>query len=217
MATSGTTAFTLDAADVIEEAYERCGKELRSGFETKSARRSLNLLLQEIQNRHRPLWKEVLTIQALSQGVASYTLSADILEISDVVLRRDGTDTSMTLIERGVYQNFRDKATEGRPSQAYFEKLTIPVLHIYTTPENATDTLRFYARERIEDVGPYDKTLDIPINAIPVVISGLAYYLAIKIAPERTKDLKFIYDEELLRFKAEDASKAALFILPGGR
>ena len=217
MATSGTSNFNLDASDVIEEAYERCGKELRSGYDAKTAKRSLNLLLQEIQNSHKPLWKEVLTTQTLVQGTASYTLGANIIDISDVVLRRTGDDTPMSLIDRGTYQSLRTKTTEGRPQQVYFEKAIPSVIHIYPAAENATDTVRFYARERIEDVGGYDNELDIPINAVPVVISGLAYALAIKVAPERASDLKFIYDEELLRFKQEDASNASLYILPGGR
>jgi len=217
MATSGTTTFTLDASDIIEEAYERCGKDLRSGYDVKMAKRSLNLLLQEIQNRHKPLWKEVLTEQALVSGTASYTLDSSTIDISNVVIRRSGIDTSVNLIDQATYQTLPNKSTTGRPSQIYFEKLLTPVIHLYTTPENSTDTLRFYARTRIEDVGEYDKELDIPINAIPMIVSGLSYYLSIKIAPERSSDLKFIYDEELLRFKQEDASNASLYILPAGR
>jgi hypothetical protein len=217
MATSGTTSFNLDASDVIEEAYERCGIETRSGYDLKTAKRSLNLLLQEIQNRHKPLWKEVLTTQALVDGTSTYTLSSDIIDISNVVLRRAGVDTTITIIDQATYQAFPNKSTEGKPSQVYFEKLSTPKIHLYNTPENSTDTLRFYARERIEDVGGYDKELDVPINAIPVIISGLSYALAVKKAPERASDLKFIYDEELLRFKTEDASNASLYILPGGR
>ena len=217
MATSGTTTFNLDASDIIEEAYERCGLEVRSGYDIKTAKRSLNLLLQEIQNRHKPLWKEVLTTQALIDGTAEYTLSADIIDISNVVLRRSSTDTSVTIIDQSTYQALPNKTTEGKPSQVYFEKLATPKIHLYATPENSTDVLRFYARERIEDVGGYDKELDVPINAIPMIISGLSYMLAIKKAPERLSDLKFIYDEELLKFKTEDASNASLYILPGGR
>jgi hypothetical protein len=215
VATSGTTTFALQIDDIVEEAYERCGKEQRSGYDLKTAKRSLNLLLQNLQNEHPALWKEALTSQTLVQGTVSYTLDAKILEISSVVLRRSSIDTKMLRISRDEYQNRPNKTTQSRPSQFFFEKLTTPVLHVYPAPENATDTIRFYARERIEDIGAYTNTIDVPSNLLPVIVSGLAYMLAMKTSPDRLQYLKPVYDEEKLRLKQIDSESIDVRIVPG--
>ncbi len=217
MATSGTTAFELDVADVIEEAYERIGLEVRSGYDSKSARRSLNLLLQDLSNKQVNLWKLVLTSQALTQGTADYTLAAKILDISDVVLRRASIDTTMHRLSRSQYQTRPNKTTEARPSQYWVERLSTPVLHIYPAPENSTDTVRFYAMERIEDVGEATKTIDVPSRFQEVIITGLSFYLAVKRKPDIAAMMKQLYDEELNMAMSEDRERVSLYLVPSRR
>jgi len=216
MATSGTTVFTLQIDDIIEEAYDRCGVETRSGYDLKTARRSLNLLLQNIQNEHPALWKMVPNAQALVKGTASYTLDAKILDVDNAVLRRNGIDIRMSRIGRDIYHTRPNKSMEGRPSQYYFEKRSTPVLYVYPAPENSTDTIEFYARERIEDIGEYTNNVDVPSNILPAVVSGLAYMLAIKKDPERVQFLKPLYDEEKLRLVQEDSERVSAYVSPGG-
>lgn len=214
MATSGTTTFELDVADTIEEAYERLQIELRSGYQAKTARRSLNLLLQHLSNKQINLWKLVLTSQALTQGTTSYTLASDVLDVTDVVLRRDGSDTRMNRLSRSEYQNRPNKTTQGRPSQFWLERLSTPVLHIYLAPENSTDTVRFYAMERIEDISTSQNTIDIPSRFVPAITSGLTYYLAQKFKPERIPDTKLLYDQELMDALDEDRERVPFKVLP---
>lgn len=217
MATSGTTAFELDVADIIEEAYERIGLELRSGYDSKTARRSLNLLLQDLSNKQIHLWKLVLTSQVLIQGDPDYTLAANILDITDVVLRRNNLDTTMHRLGRSAYQTRPNKNVLSRPSQFWLERLTQPVLHIYPAPENSTDTVRFYAMERIEDVGEMTNTLDIPSRFSAVIVCGLTYYLAIKRKPELAQSMKQLYDEELANAMSEDRERVSLHLVPAVR
>ena len=214
MATSGTTAFELDVSDTIEEAYERIGIEIRSGYQAKTARRSLNLLLQQLSNKQVNLWKLVLTSQALVQGTASYTLASDVLDIKDVVLRRSSIDTRMSRLSRAEYQTRPNKTTQGRPSQFWLERLSTPVLHIYLAPENSTDTVRFYAMERIEDISTSQNTIDIPSRFAEAITSGLTYKLAIKFKPERVADTKATYDEELIAALDEDRERVSFKVVP---
>ena len=214
MATSGTTAFELDVSDVIEEAYERIGIEIRTGYQAKTARRSLNLLLQHLSNKQINLWKLVLTSQALVQGTTSYTLASDVLDIQSVVLRRSSVDTTMNRLSREEYQTRPNKTTQGRPSQYWLERLSTPVLHIYLAPENATDTVRFYAMERIEDISTAQNTIDIPSRFAPAIVSGLTYNLAIKFKPELVQIMKAIYDEELMTALDEDRERVPFRAIP---
>lgn len=185
MASSGTTTFTLQVDDVIEEAYDRCGIESRSGYDLKTAKRSLNLLMQNLLNEYVPLWKVVKTTQSLTQGDTDYTLDNKILEITDAVLRRSGTDTILLQLSRSEYHQRPNKTTQGKPNQFYFEKTSTPTLYVYPAPENSTDTIIYYAKERMEDIGEYTNTIDVPVNALETIVSGLAYTLAVKRVPER--------------------------------
>jgi hypothetical protein len=214
MATSGTTTFELDVSDVIEEAYERIGIEIRTGYQAKTARRSLNLLLQHLSNKQINLWKLVLTSQALIQGTTSYTLASDIMDVQDVVLRRGTSDTTMNRLSRQEYQTRPNKTSQGRPSQFWIERLSTPVMHIYLAPENSTDTVRFYAMERIEDIAGSQNTIDIPSRFAPAIISGLTYQLAIKNKPELIQPMKLIYDEELNAALDEDRERVPFKIVP---
>ena len=217
MATSGTTAFELDVSDTIEEAFERIGIEVRSGYQARSARRSLDLLLQHLANQQINLWKAVLTSQALVAGTTSYTLASDILDISDVVLRRSSIDTKMHRLSRNQYQTRPKKSTQARPSQFWLERLKTPVLHIYPAPENSTDVIRFYAMERIEDVGAATKTLDIPSRYADTVVCGLAYYLSMKYNAAVMPIMKQIYDDSLRSAMDEDRERVSVRFVPSVR
>jgi hypothetical protein len=214
MATSGTQTFELDVSDIIEEAFDRLGIELRTGYQAKTARRSLDLLLQEWSNRQIHLWKMILTTQALTANTTTYTQGAEILDITDVVLRRDGVDTTMHRLSRAEYQTRPNKTTTGRPSQYWFERLLTPVIHLYPTPENSTDTLRFYAMERIEDVSTSQNTLDIPSRFLPALTSGLTYKLAIKFKVELAQAMQAIYSEELSLAQDEDRERVPFKVIP---
>ena len=214
MATSGTTAFNLEVADVIEEAYERIGIEMRSGYDARTARRSINLLLQNWSNRQVNLWKMVETSQALTQGTASYTLASDIIDIKNVVLRRSSIDTNMHRLSRDDYQKRPNKTTQARPSQFWVERLTTPVLHLYPTPVNSTDTVRFYAMERIEDIGAAQETVDIPSRFIEPLVSGLSFYLALKRKPELAQAMKGLYEEAFSYAMDEDRERVAFTVVP---
>ena len=214
MATSGTQTFELDVSDIIEEAFDRLGIELRTGYQAKTARRSLDLLLQEWSNRQIHLWKMILTTQALTASTTTYTQGAEILDITDVVLRRDGVDTTMHRLSRAEYQTRPNKTTTGRPNQYWFERLLTPVIHLYPTPENSTDTLRFYAMERIEDVSTSQNTLDIPSRFLPALTSGLTYKLAIKFKVELAQAMQAIYSEELSLAQDEDRERVPFKVIP---
>ena len=214
MATSGTSTFELDVADTIEEAYERIGIEVRGGYDSKTARRSLNVLLQNLSNKQVNLWKLQLTSQALIQGTASYTLASDTLDISDVVLRRDGLDTTMHRLSRSEYQRRPNKATQSRPSQYWVERTSTPVLHVYPAPENSSDTVQMYRMARIEDVTASTETIDIPSRFGPAILSGLAYWLSVKRAPALTITMKAIFDEDLKEALDEDRERVSLRLVP---
>tara|TARA_Y100001937_G_scaffold68490_1_gene93583 strand:- start:5 stop:670 length:666 start_codon:yes stop_codon:yes gene_type:complete len=214
MATSGSRDFDLDVAEIIEEAYERCGLESRTGYDLKTARRSLNIMFADWANRGLNLWTVEQSTQALTDGTASYTLSADFTDLLEVVVRRSGTDFMLTKMSRGEYLNIPTKTQEGRPTQYYFDRKTTPSITLWPTPENSTDTLVFYYVRRIQDVDTQINTTDAPFRFLPCVIAGLSYYLAVKKAPDRIQLLKSIYEEEFQRASDEDDDRVPLKLTP---
>jgi hypothetical protein len=214
MATSGTQTFNIDASDIIEEAYERCGLELRTGYDARTARRSLNILMSDWSNRGINLWTVKEATQSLTAGTANYTLDAYTVDVLDAVIRRNGVDYNMERIGRSEYQNLPKKTTEGRPTQYWVDRQSTPVIYLYPTPENSTDQLRFYRTERVEDINELTNDADVPSRFLAPLISGLAYYLAIKKAPERAQGLKMIYEEEMVRAETEDRERVSLRIVP---
>jgi hypothetical protein len=189
MTTSGTRTFNLDVAEVIEEAYERCGLEVRTGYDAKTARRSLNLMFADWANRGLNLWTVAQGTTTLTQGTSTYTLGADVVDILEMVLRRSGTDYEVERISRGDYLTFPNKTDQGRPSQFYLDRQIQPVITLWQTPENSTDQLIYYYVQRIEDAGSLVNTTDMPFRFLPCMVAGLAYYLAMKRAPERLQIL----------------------------
>lgn len=214
MTTSGSRDFNLDVAEVIEEAYERCGLEVRTGYDAKTARRSLNLMFADWANRGLNLWTVKQGVLTLTAGQAQETLTADVVDLLEVVLRRDGTDYQLDRISRGEYMTLPDKTTQGRPSQFYFDRQIAPVLNIWSVPENSTDQLVYYYVQRIQDADTLTNTADMPFRFYPCMVAGLAYYMAMKRAPDRIQMLKSVYEEEFQRAADEDESRTPLKLQP---
>ena len=214
MATSGSTNFELNVAEIIEEAYERCGLEARTGYDFKSARRSLNLMFAEWANRGVNLWTVQQGTQALTAGTATYALTSAYTDLLEVVLRRSGTDYELSRMSRGEYLTIPNKTTQGRPSQFYFNRQTIPEITLWATPDSSTDTLVYYYIKRIEDADTLVNTADTPFRFYPCMIAGLAYYIAMKKAPDRIQLLKAVYEEEFQRAADEDEDRVPLKLQP---
>jgi len=221
MATSGTTAFDLSIDDIVEEAYERCGLSTNSGYDLKKARRGLNVLFSEWGNRGVHLWKVEKQTQALTSGTATYTTPAstnDVLEAYISTAAAPGasvTDVTLSKIDRSTYAALPNKGSTGQPSQYYVDRQTTPTITLYLTPDASTYThLHYYTLKRIEDAGAYTNNPDIPFRFLPCMISGLAFYLSLKYAPERTQALKLYYEDELKRALDEDGQRTSVFISP---
>ena len=214
MATSNSRDFDLDVGELIEEAYERCGLERRSGYDAKTARRSLNLMFAEWANRGLNLWTVKQATQALTQGTSSYTLSNSVVDLLEVTLRRNSTDFEITRISRGEYLTVPNKTTQGRPSQYYFDRQIAPIINLWATPENSTDQLIYYYVQRIEDADTLVNTTDMPFRFYPCMVAGLAYYIGMKRSPERLQMLKSVYEEEFQRAADEDEGRTPLKLQP---
>ena len=227
MATSGTYTFTLDLADAMEEAFERAGRELRSGYDYRTARRSLNLLMLEWQNRGLNLWTVRNTTQALTAGTTSYTLSSDVLDIVESSVRTDAGsvtsqfDQAMTRISVSDYSQLSNKLTKSKPLQYYVEKTPTGItIHLWPSPDDQeTYTFAYYYMQRIEDTGsPASNNMDVPARFLPSLVSGLAYQISMKYpeAAGRYQALKADYEEQFTIAADSDRTKASLFISPGG-
>jgi hypothetical protein len=214
MATSGSRDFNLDVGEVIEEAYERCGLEVRTGYDARTARRSLNLMFADWANRGLNLWTVKQGTITLTAGQAQETLTDDVVDILEVTLRRSNTDYEVERISRGEYATLPNKTTQGRPSQYYFDRQIDPVINLWSVPENSTDQLIYYYVRRIEDADTLVNTTDMPFRFYPCMVAGLAYYMAMKRAPERVQLLKSVYEEEFQRAADEDEGRTPLKLQP---
>ena len=214
MAVSDSTTFELDVAEYIEEAFERCGLEVRTGYDLKSAKRSLNLMLAEWANRGLIQWTITQTTQALTSGTSTYNLNTNVIDILSVVVRRSSTDFAMERISRSTYLGIPTKSTTGRPNQFFLDRQITPVLKIWPTPENSTDTIIFDALTRMDDADTFINTMDMPFRFFPCLAAGLAYYISMKRAPNRTQMLKAVYEEEFQRAMTEDRDRASFNVVP---
>tara|TARA_R100001510_G_scaffold41292_1_gene37640 strand:- start:183 stop:878 length:696 start_codon:yes stop_codon:yes gene_type:complete len=223
MATSGTTAFNLNIDEIIDEGYERCGMSTTSGYDLRSARRSLDLLFAEWGNRGIHLWKVALHENALVSGQAEYTVStnvSDVLEafVSSSAASSDNSNTqdvSLTKIDRSTYAALPNKLATGQPSQYYVERLTTPKIYLYQAPDlNTYTTLKYYVIKRIEDAGAYTNDADVAYRFLPCMCAGLAYYLSMKKAPQLVQQNKLVYEDELKRALDEDGQRTSTFITP---
>jgi hypothetical protein len=213
--TSGTATFEkgFSISDIVEEAYERLGIQGVSGYQLKSARRSLNILFQEWANRGLHYWEVANNSITLVADQATYTMfrsTADgtssataVYGVDDVLeasYRNSNVDTPLTKINRSQYQALSNKTSTGTPSQyfvqRFIDKITIT---LYLTPgsNEAGKFLNYYYVKRIQDAGDYTNDADVPYRFVPCMTAGLAYYLAIKNAPDRVQMLKMLYEDEL--------------------
>jgi len=287
MAVSGSTDFELDVADYVEEAFERCGLEARTGYDLKTATRSLNLMLADWANRGLNQWTIEQTSITLASDIGNYpggnltmtvaasgsftvgetitggtssatasitslpsstsiaitipsgtfsngetltggtsaattTLSAAVdlttvqktIDVLSVVVTRDGTDFGLTRLSRSEYLNLPNKTQTGRPSQFFLDRQISPTLKLWPVPDSNSDIVKFDRLVRMDDADDYTNTLQIPFRFYPCLAAGLAYYLAIKRAPQRIEILKAIYEEEFNRAMLEDRDRASLQITP---
>jgi hypothetical protein len=231
--TSGTYVFDKNFAidEIVEEAYERIGLQLNSGYDLKSARRSLNIMFQEWANRGLHYWEVANNSITLVDGQAEYTMYRstgdgtsdataiygvdDILEAS--YRNSSSVDFPLTKINRSAYQGLSNKTNEGTPTQYFVQRFIDRVtITLYLTPGSteAGNTINYYYVKRIQDVGDYTNATDVPYRFVPCMCAGLAYYLAIKKAPQRTQELKLLYEDELQRALQEDGSSSSTFITP---
>lgn len=227
MATSGTWNFNLDISDIIEEAYERVGSELRTGYDYRTARRSLDLLLLDWQNRGLNLWTVKNDSQTLTQGVSSYALSPEKLDIIEGLLRTDAgnaskqTDLTMNRMSISQYAHQTNKLTQGRPIQYWVERSPTNItVNLWPVPDGQqTYVFNYYYMERIEDSGqPGSNTIDVPARYLPCLTAGLTYYLSLK-TPEAIKSAqlyKQVYEEQWNNASDAARNKASLQLVPGG-
>ena len=221
MATSGSSDFEPDVAEYIEEAFERCGLEYRTGYDGVTARRSLNLLFADWANRGLNQWTVTNSVTTLSKSDQFLDLTATNIDVLDVVLRRtensEVTDIQMNQISRSAYWNIPNKDTEARPSQWFLDKQITPRLYIWPAAENSTDKVIINRLVRIEDADAGVNTVNVPFRFYPCLSAGLAYYIALKRAPDRVQILKGIYEEEFARAADQDESRASLMVAPNLR
>jgi hypothetical protein len=220
MALSGTKTFELDVAEYIEEAYERCGLEIRTGYDQRTARRSLNLLLAEWANRGLNQWTiERVTIPVTSAS-ASYNLPASVIDFLTVVVQMPNNSSSIANIDltvdrisRDYYLNIPNKTTTGRPVQYTINRMITPVLYLWPTPDQAYDLI-VDRLVRMDDAASGVNTVQVPFRFYPCLAAGLAYYIAMKKAPDRVQLLKAVYEEEFDRAMSEDRDRASLTLTP---
>jgi len=287
MTLSNSKDFELDVAEYVEEAFERCGLEVRTGYDLKTAKRSLNLLLADWANRGLNQWTIKQVSLPLVKGISDYpagilniivgTVNAFIegenitgatsgatasitsattatvfaitiplgtfvagenivgetsgasttvtsavdfsnvksnIDILSVVVRRDGTDFPLSRLSRDDYINIPNKTTQSRPNQFFLDRQVTPILRIWPTPENFTDVIFYNALTRMDDADIYTNTMDMPFRFYPCLAAGLAYYLALKRAPNRVQMLKAVYEEEFERAATEDRDRSSFNVAP---
>ena len=216
MAVSGSTDFNLDAAEVIQEAYERCGLQETSGKDLRTAVRSMNLLMAEWANRGLNLWTVTLGTQSTTASDKDYALNANIVDVLEVSVRdADDTDVTLSRISRADYEMLPSKDSEGKPSQFYFERTTTPTLYVYPTPDLSTYTIRYYYLKRLDDIDVPTDDPNVPFRFLPCLTAGMAYYIAMKKAPQMMPNLKQVYEEEFKRSMDEDRDRASFSAVPG--
>lgn len=220
MATSGTTSFDLDIEELITEAYERCGVEVRHGYELRTARRSLNLLFAEWASRGLNLWTIEQHTKELTAYQYEYELDKDIVDVLSTVIRtpQNGQylDVILTRFSQAEWLHTPNKeGTQGRPANVYFQRTIVPKVFFFPCPDATQPyTFVYYAIRRIQDAGAYTNTADVNFRFLPCLVSGLAYFLSLKVSPDRTVLLKQIYEEDWLRIANADVDRASYYAVP---
>jgi len=214
MTVSGSTDFELDVADYIEEAFERCGLEVRTGYDLKTAKRSLNLMFADWANRGLNQWTIEQRTFTVTSNDGNYDLATDVIDILSLVVRRSGTDFALDRISRDEYLNIPTKTTQSRPTQFFVDRQITPVLKMWPLPDNSTDVVIYDALTRLDDADTYVNTIGVPFRFYPALAAGLAYYISIKRAPDRMQMLKALYEEEINRAMDEDRDRASFRVAP---
>lgn len=222
MATSGTAAFNLDLRELIEEAAERAGYELRGGYEFATARRSLNLLFADWANRGLNMWTFDQQVVTLVAGTDSYTLPLDTVDLMDAVIRTGSgatqSDVAISRISLPTYQTIPNKTVQGRPIQLVMLRTITPEVRVWPVPDSTTTyTLVYWRLRRIQDAGTGVNTQDLPFRFLPALVAGLAYYLGMKrpdMPMDRLAALKLSYDDVMQAAQDEDREKAPLRLVP---
>jgi hypothetical protein len=222
MTTSGTATFDLSLTDAIEEAFERAGGEARSGFDFRTARRSLNLLLAEWGNRGVNMWTMDDGVIPLLAGVATYALPADTVDVLDHVIRTNAgssvsqSDLSITRISASTYSSIPSKLNTGRPIQVVVNRIVPPSITVWPLPVDNSYQFVYWRMRRMQDATTGVVTMDIPFRFLPALVAGLAYYIAMKL-PEgqsRLQGLSAEYDRAWQNASEEDRDRAAVRLVP---
>ena len=223
MTTSGTTAFDMDFTEIAEEAWERAGREMRSGYDLRTARRSMNLMTIEWQNRGINMWTIDSGTISLVQGTTQYTLPADTIDLLEHQIRTNSGNTStqsdltISRISVSTYASIPNKLTQGRPIQLYVERLRdAPKVNVWPVPDNNNYVLYYWRMRRIQDAGSGVQTADMNFRFFPCLVAGLAYHIAMKVPElaERIPMLKTVYDEQFDMAAGEDREKTAARFVP---
>jgi hypothetical protein len=231
MTTTGTTSFAPAINELFEEAFERAGAEMRSGYDFRTARRSLNLLTTEWANRGINLWAIESGAIPLVAGTATYNLPVDTVDLIEHVVRQNvgntatQTDININRISVSTYSTIPNKLSRGRPIQIYINRqsgedtptgVQYPTVTVWPVPSDGSYTLVYWRLRRLSDAGNAVNTADIPFRFLPALVAGLAYYIAMKIpgGMERLQVLKAIYDEQWDLASGEDRDKASVRFVP---
>ena len=222
MTTSGTTTFNLDLTDLVEEAFERAGSEMRSGYDLRTARRSLNLMFTDWANRGINMWTIEQDEIALTPNVGTYNLPSDTVDLIEHVIRTgSGTsqaDLSVSRISVSTYASIPNKLATGRPIQVYIDRVSpTPTVNMWPVPDTAqTYTLVYWRLRRIQDAGTGANTMDVPFRFLNCMVAGLAYMISIKVPGglERVTLLKQQYDEAWELAATEDRDKSSSRFVP---
>jgi len=228
MTTSGTTAFNLDFAEIAEEAFERAGRELRTGYDLRTARRSFNLMTIEFQNRGLNMWTFDEGTINLVQGQSTYDLPADTIDLLEQVIRTGAgnaatqSDLTISRISVSTYATIPNKPAQGRPIQVWVQRLRdAPKITVWPVPnqgtlENPYYIFKYWRMRRIQDAGDGANTQDIVFRFLPAITAGLAYYIAMKYpeSTDRLAMLKAVYDEQFDLAAQEDREKSPVRFVP---
>lgn len=221
MTTSGTAVWAPDLSEIIDEAGERCGYEIRSGYDLRTARRSLNILLSDWASRGVNLWTLEQGSVPLAAGSPTYALPDDTVDLLEHVTRtgtgQSQQDISLTRISVSTYSTIPNKNATGRPLQILMERQNNPRFTVWPVPDaSAQYTVIYWRLRRIQDAGNAVNTMDMPFRFVPALIAGLAYYLAMKVPGglERIQILKQQYDEAWELAATEDRDRAAVRFVP---
>jgi hypothetical protein len=218
MTTSGTRNFSLNAATAIEEAFELAGLEYRTGYDGVTARRSMNIMFADWSNRGIQLWEVEQVSLTLTQGQVSYDLNEYDIDILDAIIRRNvnsqQTDFQIDRIDRNEYLNIPNKNTQARCTQYYVERTITPKLYVWPAPENSTDVLVSSRWKRIQDISAAVNDVDIPSRFMPCLVSGLAFYIALKKNPEKAQLLSGIYEQNLVNAMRYDEDRSSVHLVP---